>query len=618
MIVYNLVIPVGGGAAKFPSRYRGGLMRIRLAQPNKIFAGAQKNLARELRAGGSQSEHGDVIWAPRDASKREGRKAKYTGRLEHNPLFVEGAPYDEFILNARNVDFASEQFGLSKDLVSLIKSKATKGAKFSVVYHSGSEGIVVDAVRVVAPNGKGSVFTVYKLLNPDFEPQGVYRNELISDLPGGGKFGSVISSKLVAVPETAPESLRNLLTSQNYRLKEAKTFGSLGYSKELARFIGLADDFRLDMYELPKGSFADRFKVFYSLFKEDPEYRVLKIADTLGDVGGALLLGVITPKLWEQGTAYGIASTISSISNVGSPLVGIVGEGFLGSVVDHAVNSDKPMDNLKKVNLATAGLSTVTAGCYFALHPDILKYIPVNPAYAFIGLYATSTLSSGISGVMSGKANFAIHDQIINKGKHSKPEYARNFFQIMGVESSLSRAVYLGSYTATVAAAGALPAYSVALAGAGAALWAGSNFLFSLYKEKPEMKVEIEGSAFVHDGNVYRFDSGWEIAFRDGKGSIVKEDEDHFSVSFDAGSLYIKNSEPVSVTHKRRLKDYLPKVLAPKILGEKEHWELNDGKEKITVSRYGNKHYDLKPLAEGEYELVEDTGASDERLGQEA
>ena len=54
---------------------------------------------------------------------------------------------------------------------------------------------------------------------------------------------------------------------------------------------------------------------------------------------------------------------------------------------------------------------------------------------------------------MSGKADFAIHDQLINKGRLRDNSYSKSFYQILGVESSISQALYLGSYSATVAAA---------------------------------------------------------------------------------------------------------------------------------------------------------------------
>ncbi|MGE0491665.1 MAG: hypothetical protein AB7S38_20805 [Vulcanimicrobiota bacterium] len=544
----------------------------------------------------SLSSHAQPENQPKDPSTSRSR------RLEANPLFVAGAAHDEFQLNPANLEFARRQFQLDDGFARLVTQAPE--ARLSVVYHNSDSGIVVDAYRAAVPAGKDSAFTVYKVTNPEFDPSATYRNELFTPLPGVGFFGSPLTSKQVPVPASAPQGLKDLLKANDFELKATTTEGEFGHTQAFKSYFGLADDFGVEMYQLKNRSFTEKFQVFAQLFRADPEYRVLKISDTLGDVGAALLLGVITPKLWEQGAAYGIASTISSIGNVGSPLVGILGESFLGSVVDRAVNSDRPMENLKKINLATAGLSSVTAACYFALHPQVLQAMPTSPASTFIGLYATSTVASGISGVMSGKASYAIHDQIINKGPHSRPEYTKNFFQILGVEASISRAVYLGSYTGTVALASAFPGISVAMAGTGAALWAGSNFMFSLYHDKPDMKVTVEGSAFVHQGDRYVFDSGWELEFNGQNGRLLKEDDNHYSVEFRQGDLRIKNPDSVDSTHSRRWKDYLPGPLKPKFLGEKEHWELDDGDESVSISRYGDTPYRLESVSDREFVLT--------------
>ncbi|MDQ7825703.1 MAG: hypothetical protein RDV48_23080 [Candidatus Eremiobacteraeota bacterium] len=528
----------------------------------------------------------------------------FTRKLKANPLFKEGANFDEFNLTAQNADFAQKQFKLDQTFVDLVKAGGIS-AKYSVVYHSEPDGVKVDAYRTAAQAGSDSVFTAYDIKNPDFDPSKVYRNELVTPMGEGKAFGSVITSKMLAVPATADPAMKEWLKSNGFELKETIPFEKFGYPREFKERFGIKDDLGIEKYELKNKSFLEKFKVFYSLFKDDPEYRVFKIGDTLTDVGSAMLLGVVTPKLWTQGAAYGIASTISSIGNIGSPAVSILGEGILGSVVDKAVNSDKPLENLKKVKLACAGLSAVNIGSYFALNPEIIGLFGAHKGKAFVGLYGLAALASGFSGVMSGKANFAIRDQLITKGTHSSPEIAKNFYQIMGVESSISEGVYLGSYTATMAAAGAFPNASLYIAGSGAALWAGSKFLFPLYQEKPEMKTTIEGGAYIHDGNRYIFDSGWEISFKGTEGKIVKEDEKHFSVSFEDGELYMKNADDkIAVEHKRRIKDYLPSFLKPKFLGEKEHWALSDGKETVDVSRYGSSPYHLREISPNEFVIT--------------
>lgn len=527
----------------------------------------------------------------------------YTRELKAHPLFSDGVKCDEFNLTKENVDFAQQQFKLEPGFVDLVKA-GNLSANFSVVYHSDGGGIQVDAYRTAAGAGKDSVFTAYDIKNPAFDPSKTYRNELITSLGDGKAFGTVINSKKLSVPDSAPQELKDFLKSNGFEFKETIPFNDFAYPKAFKDQFGIKDGLGIEMYELKNKSFAEKFKVFYKLFKEDPEYMMLKVGDTLTDVGSAMLLGVVTPKLWTQGAAYGIASTISSIGNIGSPAVSILGESVLGSVVDKAVNSDKPLESLKKVRLACAGLGTVTVGSYFALNPEIIGLFGAHKGAAFLGLYGLSALSSGISGVMSGKASYAIHDQLINKGKHSNPEFVKNYYQIMGVESSISEAAYLGSYTATVAAASAWPGSSLFIAGAGAALWAASKFIYPLYHEKPEMKTIVDGSAYIHDGNRYVFDSGWEVSFKGEGGQILKEDPKHFSISFEDGDLYLKNSGEgkVNVTHKRRLKDYLPGFMKPKSLGEKEHWQLTDGEqESVDVSRYGSSPYKLKEISDREF-----------------
>lgn len=550
------------------------------------------------RNSGSNARHSTSTVANASArSSSNGPVRPQATKIATNPLFTENSPYDEFPLTTRNVRFAQQQFGLDSAIVNLVNQNQP-GLELSVVYHSGPNGLEVDAYRAVKKAAKDSVYTVYQAKNDQFDPRGHYRNEIFTPLGEGRFFGSVLSSKQVVVPEIADPGFKEQLRQAEFELGGTQTVDQSGASQDFKNLFGLDGAMNLEMYSLKEKSFVDKFKVFSDLFMEDAQYRSLKIGDAIGDVGAALLLGVITPKLWEQGAAYGIAGTISSIGNIGSPIIGIAGESFLGSVVDNAVNSEKPMENLKKVGLWTAGLSTLTAAGYFALHPDVVQSLPFKPGHSFLGLYGMSTLTSGISGVMSGKANFAIHDQIINKGAHSKPEYSKNFFQIMGVESSISRAIYLGSYTGTVAASAAFPQSSVYMAGAGAALWAGSNFLFPLHKDRPKMEVTIEGGAFINDQGTYKFDSGWEVSLEGGQGKLVKEDEEHYSLTFEEGQVRVKNPEAMTTDHTRRLKDYLP--VKARFLGEKEVWTLDDGDESLKMARYGTGDYELETISDNE------------------
>jgi hypothetical protein len=537
-------------------------------------------------------------------------KPTFTRRLDANPFFREGAALDEFQVTKENIGFAQQQFGLDQAFADLVKS-ADKNVRYSVVYHSDAGGLKTDAYRVAAAAGKDAVFTAYHVKNPDFNPAQAYRMEIMTKLGEGRYFGTVVASRNLAVPDCADPQLKEYLKNKGFHLEGTVPFNDFGYSKEFKDMFGIGDKLGVEMYQMDKKSFIDKFKLFYKLMKDNPEYRMLKIGDMVGDVGAALLLGIITPKLWEQGAAYGIASTITSIGNIGSPAIGILGESFLGSIVDNAVNSDRPLENLKKIGLATGGLDTVKAGAYMALHPEIIRLLGSHPGWAFVGLYGASTVAGAVSGVMAGKASFAVHDQLINKGPDSKPEYTENFFQILGMEASVSRLLYLGSYTASVAAAKAVPGASLALAAVGSALWGLSNFMFPLYHEKPEMKTTIEGSAFIHQGNRYIFDSGWEISFKGDKGKLVKEDDGHYSVSFGDGDLYIKHNGEgaVTVDHKRRLKDHLPKFLKPKFIGEKELWKLSDGHDGVSVSRYGNLPYRMDKISDTEFIITKGDGS---------
>lgn len=527
-------------------------------------------------------------------------------RLEANPLFVRGSNYDEFQLTGRNVDFAAGQFNLDPAFVAMVKSRDTEALRFSVVYHSDDQSnLVVDAYRAAAPAAAGSVFSAYDVKNADFNPQGAYRNELITPLGDGKFFGTVLASKRLAVPETADPSLTKWLTDNGFAAAESIPVSQMELPASFKGAFGLPETLNVQMYDFEKKSFSEKFKVFYSLFQESSEYRALKIGDIAEEVGAAMLLGVITPELWKQGTAYGIASTISSIGNIGSPAVGILGESLLGSVVDNAVNSDRPVDNLKKIGMYTATARAAGVGTAFAMHPAIVTAIGgANPGMAFVGLYASNAVLGALTGVVSGKANMAIHDQLINKATGQNSEFSKNFYQILGVEASISRALYLGSYSATVAAVSAFPAYSLPIAGAGALLWGGSSFIWPAYREKPEVKTTVAGTAYVRQGDRYRFDSGWEVEFGGGKGKIVRENDHSFSVSIDSGDLTIRNDESVSMTHKRRIQDYLPTALKPKMLGEKEQWRLSDGHDLCVVSRYGNAGYSVEQLSSNELKVA--------------
>ncbi len=526
-------------------------------------------------------------------------------RLESNPLFVEGSNYDEFAISTRNVDFAAKQFNLEKTLVDLIKSPESGNLRFSVVYHSDEKGgVVVDAYRAAASPAAGTVFSVYDVKNADFNPGAAYRNELMTPLGDNKFFGTMVVSKRLAVPETADENLKKFLSDNGFHAKETVPVSAMGLPAAFKGAFGLPDGLGVQMYDFQKKSFSEKFSVFYSLFKESPEYRAFKIGDVFDEVGAAMVLGVITPELWKQGTAYGIASTISSIGNIGSPAVGILGESVLGSVVDNAVNSDRPVDNLKKIGMATATARAVRVGCTLGMHPSIVTAIGgAHPGMAFIGLYSSTAVLGALTGVVTGKADMAIHDQLINKAGLRGGEYSKNFYQILGVEASISRALYLGSYSATVAAVSAFPAASLPIAAAGAALWGASAFIWPVYREKPEAKTVIAGTAYVHQGDKYVFDSGWEVEFGGGKGKIVRETDHSFSISVDSGDLTIRNEGHVDMTHTRRLQDYLPTPLKPKLLGEKEQWKLSDGDDLCVISRYGNAGYTVEQVSEHEFKL---------------
>ncbi len=296
-------------------------------------------------------------------------------RLDANPLFVDGSNYDEFQLSAANVDFAAARLGLDPTFVALVKS-APAQARFSAVYHSDAGGTHLDAYRVAAAAGKHAVFSAYHVVDPSFDPGKTYVNEKMTALSPGNYFGTLIVSKRLAVPDSADASLRNWLAANGYEGKETVPFGQLEHPRNLKDFFGLRDSMGVQMYDLQKKSFAEKFKIFYQLCKESPEYCAYKVGDVLDEIGSAMLLGVITPELWKQGTAYGIASTISSIGNIGSPAIGIVGESFLGSVVDKAVNSERPIENLKKITLGTGTLRAEWRGLKVAGHvEEVLKAV---------------------------------------------------------------------------------------------------------------------------------------------------------------------------------------------------------------------------------------------------
>ncbi|MBM3463469.1 MAG: hypothetical protein FJX76_15320 [Armatimonadetes bacterium] len=523
-------------------------------------------------------------------------------RLDANPLFVGGAPYDELALTPANLAFAQTQFGLDQDFVDLVKT-APPSTRFSVVYHSDAQGLHVDAYRTIASAGKAAAFAAYKVKDASFDPGKAYKNERVTSMGGDRWFGTILSGKRIAVPENADADFRQFLATNNYALKETVPLSSFEHPRAVTDYFGLDPNLKLEMHQIRDKSFMEKAKLFFQLCAESPEYRALKIADVLDEIGSAMCLGVITPRLFEQGTRYGVAAAMSSIANIGSPFVGILGESVLGSVVDNAVNSDRPMEGLKRIVLWTGALRAARVGATFAMHPSILSMLGSSPGAAFIGLYATTAALGSVAGVVAGKADFAIKDQIINKGVRANTDYSRNFYQILGVEASISRAIYLGAYAGTVAAAAAFPGASVAIAGTGAALWAASNFVFPLYHEKPEVRIGIEGTSYVHQGDRYIFDSGWEVSFRGPQGRIVQDGPNQFSIAFNEGELCVKSGEPdpVNLSHTRRLKDYLPGFLKPKMIGEKERWELDDGEEKVTVARYGNSGYKVHQLSDREF-----------------
>lgn len=520
--------------------------------------------------------------------------------LDANPLFIDGTKNDEFQITPANLEFAKTQFAIDSDFLDLVKSGE---AHCAVVYHSENGQLKVDAYRAAAAAGKTSAFSAYVVKNPDFDPGKVYKNELMTKLADGRYFGTVIPSRQLVVPESADPSVVEYLRSNGFQAKEKVAFDDFGHTPAFKQMFGIPDGMSVQMYEMQKKSFSEKFKVFYELVKESPEYRMYKIGDVMNEIGSAMALGVITPELWKQGTAYGIASTISSIGNIGGPAIGIVGESLLGSVVDNAVNSARPVENLKKIELYTAAAYAAKIGCTVGMHPSIIHMFGSHPGTAFLGMYAGSAVIGSLIGVVNGKANMAIHDQLINKAPNLKSsDYAKNYYQILGVEMSISRALYLGAYSAAVAAVAAFPAASLPMAAVGGALWAASNFVWPLYREKPEVKTVIEGSAFIHQGDRYVFDSGWEASFEGGKGRLVREDANHFSIAMDDGELRVKNDLPhaVLIQHKRRLKDYLPEFLKPKALGEKERWELDNGGQTVVVSRYG-KGFEVESAGPNEF-----------------
>lgn len=578
--------------------------------------------------GPGRAERGGVIDAftpapslspPSGATVDGSPGAQASGRLRGNPLFRDGVDVHEFQVDARNIDFAQKQFALEPAFVDLVKG-GKSNASLSVIYHSDDTGVNVDAYRAVAPTVTGKrqwvrwkgatsdtgVFSIYKIKNPNFDPTNAYSSELFTRIAPDTVFGTVEASPHLIVPEQADASLKGWLDDNGFAKTKTVALGDINQDTAFKSYFGLNDQMPIDVYDPKNNSFADRFKIYYELLKASPQYRAEQAGMQLANIGSSALLGVITPVLWSEGTLYGIAATMASLDNIANPTIGILGGSVFGGVVDTAVNSDHPMENLKKIGLGVAVANTVSTGAVLCMHPTLLKLISsAHPAIAAVGLYATQDVVAALSGDASARSTLAIEDQLINKNPPPGEDYSKNFFQIQGVETALGRALSVGTYAATVAAATAFPQVAFPLALAGAALSIGSNFIFPLYNDKPEVKVTIEGTGYVSVGDRCVFDSGWEVGVKGGDGRIVKEDAHHFSISLNDGALDIKNDNapPLQMTHKRRLIDYLPKILKPRILGEHEQWDLSNGSGGVVISRYGNGGYRVGNVSDHEVTL---------------
>jgi hypothetical protein len=537
------------------------------------------------------------------------------GRILTSSAYRYGAEEHEFTVDARNLSFAQNLFALDPAFVELVKAPDS-GLSLSVIYHSDGKGASVDAYRAAIPatttapsesadkkKDLPATFSVYKVKNPAFDPSGVCANEQFTKLADDTLFGTVDASSHLLVPQQADASLKGWLNDNGFVSTKTVSLGELTQDKAAKAFFGLDDKLPVEVYDPKGGAFIDHVKIYYDLLKASPEYRAEQAGVQMGSVGNALLLGVITPVLWSEGTTYGIAATMASLDNIVSPSLGILGSGVFGGVVSAAVNSEHPLDNLKKIDLGVAAANTVTTASVLALHPTILKMISSShPAVAAVSLYAAQDVINAFSGDAASRSQLAVEDEIINKNPPPGKSYSKNFFQIQGVEASLSRALSVGTYAASVGAAAAFPGLALPFAVAGATISVLGGYIFPLYHDKPEVKVTIEGRGFVTVGDHCVFDSGWEVAAKGGDMRIVKEDAHHYSIAVREGSLDIKNdtAHPLEVSHDRHLIDYLPKLLKPRSMGVKEEWGLSNDLSEIQVARYGNTGYHVSAVSNNE------------------
>lgn len=535
------------------------------------------------------------------------------GRILTSSTYRYGTEEHELVVDPRNLGFAQKLFNLDAGFVDLVKADA--GAGYSVIYHSEGKSVAIDAYRAAvsttalaeAPTDKkhvASTFSVYKVQNANFDPTGVCPDEQFTRLNDTTLFGTVDASPHLLVPQQANDALKGWLTDNGYVTSKTLPLGDLTQEKGLKSFFGLDDQTPVNVYDLKGGSFIDHVKVYYDLFKASPEYRAEQVGNMMGSVGNSLLLGVITPVLWSEGTTYGIAATMASLDNIVSPSLGILGGGVFGGVVSAAVNSDHPLDNLKKIELGVGIANTVSTGSILALHPAILKLISAkHPAIAAVSLYAAQDVVNAFAGDAASRSSLAIENEIINKNPPPGKNYSKNFFQIQGVEASLSRALSVGTYAASVAAAAAVPGLALPFAIGGAGISILGGYVFPLYHDKPEVKVTVEGRGFVLEGDHCVFDSGWDISAKGGDIRIVKEDAHHYSLAVQEGALQVKNAggtQALEVSHDRHLVDYLPTFLKPRSMGVKEEWDLSNGTSDLVVARYGNKGYHVSAVSDQE------------------
>jgi hypothetical protein len=445
------------------------------------------------------------------------------------------------------------------------------------------------------------------------------------------EFALELSTEKVLTPYTTKE-LDDYLSRALYTKKSsAKTLrekirdfgGDDKYAEKLAQFFDLDVDAPLTQYERESLSFFKRTKHYISLFKKDPEYRRLQIAEIIGEGSEGFVNGLLTGLIFKDGAVqYGISVFMGYVNKFVPKLGMSIFSPIWGNKVDRANEKTNRLEALRSVEREREVIFSCSNGFLkVAMRPEIIEFLkPYIPPYLSFGTFFLAEQSTlAIKDAGAPKTSIAIREELIqNNPAHQMAGYDKELFQLIGTEESVMYATHALSAAAGIASYFLVPELSLWLSLAGMLGWVIGKTYWTCYKHNPQARIDIDSYDYFITEKGYNFNPGIRLDFQKvvstDSGDYLEPLDDYVRVgkNMKQKSAYlevdnyngdwgvmIKPTEKQEIKHKRKFLDRLgpfKKLLGRRTL--KETWSI--GKD-IFVQKYDGKPYSAVELSDGTF-----------------